>query len=303
MQGVTPDQRVIAATKRQPEYGKPVGAYVNAIVSRGRIADGADARRANGPRPSTRSRRNSASSAGCCSRCGASRPTTAPRRIAGTCSARSRRSAYVQLPPSLFPQRTDRRDAHHAGRPLRARQDGQFLGRRHGPDPVHAVELSSTTPSTSPATASADIWSNVPDVLGSTANYLHKGTGSTACPGASRSIVPKGFDYMQQPRHFRRMGEARRAPRRRQAVSGDAATASCSFRAAPRARPSSSRENFDVLKEYNNSDAYAIAVGHLADRIARRRADQGRVAGRRPSACRATRASPCRRSSPRSATR
>jgi hypothetical protein len=26
-------------------------------------------------------------------------------------------------------------------------------------------------------------------------------------------------------------------------------------------------ENFEVLKEYNNSDAYAIAVGHLADRI------------------------------------
>jgi hypothetical protein len=26
-------------------------------------------------------------------------------------------------------------------------------------------------------------------------------------------------------------------------------------------------ENFDVLKEYNNSDAYAIAVGHLADRM------------------------------------
>jgi hypothetical protein len=26
-------------------------------------------------------------------------------------------------------------------------------------------------------------------------------------------------------------------------------------------------ENYDVLKEYNNSDAYAIAVGHLADRM------------------------------------
>ncbi len=25
--------------------------------------------------------------------------------------------------------------------------------------------------------------------------------------------------------------------------------------------------NFDVLKAYNNSDAYAIAVGHLADRM------------------------------------
>src|SRR5579864_4819809 len=40
LRGVTPDPRVIAATKRQPEYGKPVGAYVNDIVSRGRIANG-----------------------------------------------------------------------------------------------------------------------------------------------------------------------------------------------------------------------------------------------------------------------
>src|SRR5512141_1896957 len=40
LKGVTPDPRVIAATKRQPEYGKPVGAYVNNAVSRGRIANG-----------------------------------------------------------------------------------------------------------------------------------------------------------------------------------------------------------------------------------------------------------------------
>ena len=40
LKGVTPDQRVINATQRQPEYGKPVGDYVNAIVSNRRIADG-----------------------------------------------------------------------------------------------------------------------------------------------------------------------------------------------------------------------------------------------------------------------
>jgi len=40
MAGVTPDPRVIAATKRQPEYGKPVGDYVNSAVSKGRIARG-----------------------------------------------------------------------------------------------------------------------------------------------------------------------------------------------------------------------------------------------------------------------
>ena len=31
--GVTPDPRVIATTKRQPEYNKPAGAYINSIAS------------------------------------------------------------------------------------------------------------------------------------------------------------------------------------------------------------------------------------------------------------------------------
>ena len=33
MKGLTPDQRVITATKRQPEYGKPVGEYINALAA------------------------------------------------------------------------------------------------------------------------------------------------------------------------------------------------------------------------------------------------------------------------------
>ena len=40
MQGVTPDQRVIAATKRQPEYGKPFGDYLNAVANKRRIGEG-----------------------------------------------------------------------------------------------------------------------------------------------------------------------------------------------------------------------------------------------------------------------
>src|SRR5262249_21757294 len=38
--GVTPDDRVIAATKRQPEYGKPFGDYVNAVANQRRINEG-----------------------------------------------------------------------------------------------------------------------------------------------------------------------------------------------------------------------------------------------------------------------
>ena len=65
LNGVTPDQRVIAATKRQPEYGKPVGDYVNAIVSTGRIADGQTKGARMGQDLRRGGERNSASSAGC----------------------------------------------------------------------------------------------------------------------------------------------------------------------------------------------------------------------------------------------
>src|SRR3954451_16111745 len=38
--GVTPDPRVIATTKKQPEYNKPAGLYVNQIASPGNAAEG-----------------------------------------------------------------------------------------------------------------------------------------------------------------------------------------------------------------------------------------------------------------------
>src|SRR5437762_8200510 len=38
--GITPDPRVIATTKRQPEYNKPAGVYVNSIASPQRAAVG-----------------------------------------------------------------------------------------------------------------------------------------------------------------------------------------------------------------------------------------------------------------------
>ena len=59
--------------------------------------------------------------------------------------------------------------------------------------------------------------------------------------------------------------------------------------------------NFDVIKTYNDSDVYALAIGHLADRMR----GAGPIRGPWPKAApsfRATTGSPCRRSSPSSAT-
>ena len=42
----------------------------------------------------------------------------------------------------------------------------------------------------------ADIWSNVPDVLASTANYLRKWKWNPTLPWGFEVLVPDGFDYM-----------------------------------------------------------------------------------------------------------
>jgi membrane-bound lytic murein transglycosylase B len=74
--GVTPDPKVIATTKKQPEYGKPAGLYINQIASP-RMPPRAARKRRSTIRCSTRSKRNIRSSAGSSSPSGGWRPPTA----------------------------------------------------------------------------------------------------------------------------------------------------------------------------------------------------------------------------------
>ena len=301
MRGVTPDPRVIAATKRQPEYGKPVGDYVNDIVSRGRIANGQRkakewAKTFDAVEKEIRRRTLGAGRAvGHGDRLRRREGPLGRVPLAGDARLRA-------LPPSVFPQRIDRRDAHHAGRPLRARQDGQLMGRRHGPDPVHADQRRRLRHRFFRRRQERHL-----EQCAGRARLDRQLSAQGALevrPALGlRGQRAEGLRLHEEPRQLRGMEKARRAPRRRQAVSARQATAFCSFPAAPTARPSSSRKIIDVLKEYNNSDAYAIAVGHLADRMQGRRR-RSRPPGRPTTVrCRATRASPCRRNWRRSATR
>jgi hypothetical protein len=112
----------------------------------------------------------------------------------------------------------------------------------------------------------ADIWGNVPDVLASTANYLRKWKWNPALPWGFEVLVPDGFDYMRSRASFaewRALG-VRRADGKAFPNSGQGILFFPSGAGGPGFIVT---ENFDVLKEYNNSDAYAVAVGHLADRI------------------------------------
>ena len=116
-----------------------------------------------------------------------------------------------------------------------------------------------------------DIWNSVQDALGSTANYLHSFGWRPGETWGYEVKLPNGFDFA----HARQM---ERAPLSQwqamgiQRVSGKAfprpSDVGRLYMPAGASGPTFLLlPNFDVIKRYNNSDSYALAVGHLADRI------------------------------------
>lgn len=116
-----------------------------------------------------------------------------------------------------------------------------------------------------------DIWNSIPDALGSAANYLRAHGWRNGETWGYEVELPQGFDYArawdvgrQTLGQWEAMG-VRRTGGRTFPRHGDNARI---FMPSGGAGPAFLLlHNFDMIKRYNNSDNYALAVGHLADRI------------------------------------
>ena len=116
-----------------------------------------------------------------------------------------------------------------------------------------------------------DIWNSVQDALGSTANYLNNFGWRPGETWGYEVRLPNGFDFAAA-RQMDKAPLSRWQAMGIQRISGKsfprpndvgrlylpAGAAGPAFLLLP---------NFDVIKRYNNSNSYALAVGHLADRI------------------------------------
>jgi lytic murein transglycosylase len=264
LKGVTPDQRVIAATKRQPEYGKPVGDYVNAIVSNRRIADAQLKAREWVKTFDAVEKRFEVERWvllalwGMESDFGTEKDRWDVFRSLATLAYVKYRDPYFRnellvamqiMQNSRLPR--EKMVSSWAG----AMGQTQFMPSNFVD---YAIDFSGD--------GRADIWSNVPDVLASTANYLRKWKWNPALPWGFEVTVPKSFDYMRSRANFTEWEAlgVRRTDGKQFPSSGQGILFFPSGADGPGFIVT---KNFDVLKEYNNSDAYAIAVGHLADRI------------------------------------
>ncbi|MGY6633790.1 MAG: lytic murein transglycosylase [Alkalilacustris sp.] len=114
-----------------------------------------------------------------------------------------------------------------------------------------------------------DIWSDDPaDALASAANYLARHGWTRGQPWGVEVTLPQGFDVRAAGQ--RRTAAQWRAAGLRTAAGAaipDHGEATLIFPAGVRGPALLTFENFRVIKRYNNADAYAIAIGHLADRL------------------------------------
>ncbi|MCT7656243.1 lytic murein transglycosylase [Oceanimonas sp. NS1] len=116
-----------------------------------------------------------------------------------------------------------------------------------------------------------DIWGEDPtDALASSAYYLSRFGWQQGAPWGVEVRLPQGFDYAQaDQKHRRPVAEWRRlgsprptaspCPRQGRRHSGTGGAQGPAFAVF---------NNFYVIKRYNNATAYAMGVGHLADKIA-----------------------------------
>ncbi|WP_447529302.1 lytic murein transglycosylase [Vreelandella sp. TE19] len=114
-----------------------------------------------------------------------------------------------------------------------------------------------------------DIWGSIPDVMASTANYLAKANWQPGKPWGREVILPDDFDYAQTERR----STSEWASQGVRAVNGElpgfdsgaiivpAGAQGPAFLVGP---------NFRSILRYNNATSYALAVGTLSDAIAGR---------------------------------
>jgi len=111
-----------------------------------------------------------------------------------------------------------------------------------------------------------DIWASVPDALASTANYLRQHGWEPGLPWGFEVKIPQGFDFRHLRQGFagwQQLG-LRRMDGKAMPRTGEATLFLPGGANGPAFLVTA---NYDVIKAYNSSDAYAMGVANLGDRV------------------------------------
>lgn len=268
--GLTPDPRASAQDSRQPEFSKPVSDYVKGVVSDARVVQG-------------RQFRDSLPYLGTIeARYGAPREIvlaiwameSAFGKIQGdmdvirslaTLAADGRRRAWAEgeLIAAL--------KIVGSGEAPRSRLKGSWAGAMGQTQFLPSVFLATAVDGDNDG--ARDIWGSTADALFSTGAYMAKAGWRRGESWAREVVLPGGFDYSvvetlkQPPAAWAALG-VRRADGLPWSSADQAAQAGLILPSGAGGPAFLTFPNHMAIRRYNNSTAYALGVGLLADRFA-----------------------------------
>ena len=273
LSGLAPDPRVVALDSKQPEFARPVGAYVKSAVNDARITIGRQKRQEIAALETIEQVWGVPGEILIAiwameTRFGAQMGDMDIIRCLATLAALGRRRAWAETElMAVFKILAD-------GDTPRERLRGSWAG---------AMGQTQMLPSTYLAYAAdgdgdgrRDIWGSTADALASAANLLSHDGWRRGEGWAREVLLPHGFDYglAEGPAEVPYWWAGRGAlAADGQAWSAADTQANCVFLLpAGAAGPAFlALPNHFVIRKYNNSLAYALAVGLLADGFAGRR--------------------------------
>lgn len=269
--GVTPDPSIVALTRKQSEFTAPIWGYLNSAVGGTRIPRGRDAAADNAAVLSQIEARYGVPKEivlgvwGMETNYGAFKGDKDTIRSLATLAHVRYRGEFFR--DELLTALELIEKGHVERSELRGSWAGAMGHTQFMPSSYMKYAVDWT------GDGHADIWTSTADALASTANYL-KGYGWVpGLPWGIEVTLPAEFDHKLNKASFSSFSSAgvRRADGRGLPGSGEGRLF---YPAGHRGPVMLLTENFDVIKKYNSSDAYALAVGHLGDRIMNRPAIQ-----------------------------
>ena len=265
--GLVPDMSVLDRERRQPEFTRPIWEYLDNAVSDSRVTNGRAMLREHArllDRIEARygvEREVIVAVWGMESAYGRLRGRDPILPSLTALAMHSRRAGFYQeqlLGALRILQSGDVDESHLTGSWAGAMGHTQFIPTSYL---AYAVDFTGD--------GRRDIWSDDPaDSLASTAAYLARHGWTRGQPWGVEVRVPAGFNprLANSSREMRDWINAGVQPVRGGALprTGEATLL---FPAGSQGPAILAYDNFRVIKRYNNADAYAIGVGHLADRL------------------------------------
>lgn len=261
--GVTPDPKIVALTKKQSEFVRPIWDYVNGAISQARLDRGRDAAR-EWAQTLERIERTSG----------------VPRSV--VLGVWGMETNFGSFTGSMYAVRSLATLAYERYRgdffrgelltALEMMEQGVARDTLNG-SWAGAMGHTQFMPSSYMKFAvdgngdgARDIWSSIPDALASTANYLKQHGWQAGLPWGFEVELPESFDFRNLSQSFSTWGSLglRRVDGKAMPRSGEATLFLPGGAGGPAFLVTA---NYDVIKAYNSSDAYALGVAYLGDRL------------------------------------